>query len=272
MGKTTTIEWELITPRMAAAWLETNTHNRNLNQRRVDAFVRDISEGNWDEDANSIKLNEAGSIVDGQHRLWAIVEADIPCRCLVMRNIKPATIRRVDTGKSRSLADFLSMDGIPSATAMASAVNHLMTYRAFGRFGVHSGRNYVSPTMDEALTFYDTQTGLYETLNLCNGVRQALGGGSIWCAIFYILDRIDTDDAHAFLKAVEIGADLSTDSPIFCLRRRLLENKISHRKFGPAEYSALVIKSWNLWRQGVPVTRLAWRAGGASPEVYPVPE
>lgn len=91
-----------ITPEMAARWLEKNTHNRKLQTKNIDQYAQDMRNGDWQYTHQGICLAADGTIVDGQHRLHAIVRAGVPVEMLVTRNA-PFTIQGVvDAGTVRN--------------------------------------------------------------------------------------------------------------------------------------------------------------------------
>ena len=68
----------LVTPEMARRWLDSNTRsNRRPSAKTVDAYAREMAAGRWLVTHQGIAFNQAGELVDGQHRLLAIIEADV---------------------------------------------------------------------------------------------------------------------------------------------------------------------------------------------------
>ena len=75
---------EYITPKTAEKYLEQNTNNyRRMNRNKVSIYARDMKNGSWQTNGEAIKFNKRGELVDGQHRLKAIMEADVPVKMLV---------------------------------------------------------------------------------------------------------------------------------------------------------------------------------------------
>jgi predicted nucleic acid-binding Zn ribbon protein len=69
-----------VTPEMAERWLGHNKVNRNLRNRRVDQFARDMRSGRWQLTGEAIKFGKSGNLIDGQHRLWAVIESGCTSR------------------------------------------------------------------------------------------------------------------------------------------------------------------------------------------------
>jgi hypothetical protein len=104
--------WELVTPERAAELLETNTANRGLRLEAVHAYARDIAEGRWMVTGESIKIDWTGRLIDGQHRLAAVVEAGVPVSMLVISGLDPIVQRVIDVNVRRTAGDALRMLGV----------------------------------------------------------------------------------------------------------------------------------------------------------------
>lgn len=98
-----------ITPSMAARWLEGNTHNRPVNQGHVERLAREIKAGRWRLTHQGIAFSPGGVLLDGQHRLWAIVMADVQVTIRVFFNEPPENVEYLDGGLLRSAADRMSL-------------------------------------------------------------------------------------------------------------------------------------------------------------------
>lgn len=113
-------------PDLAARWLDGNTHNRPLRQSLVDRYVRDMQAGRWRLTHQGIAFNVDGVLIDGQHRLWAIVLSGVTVRLRVFFNEPLESMKTVDTGLVRSNFDVLHLTG----EAGRLSVSHLATLRA----------------------------------------------------------------------------------------------------------------------------------------------
>src|SRR5256885_4562153 len=67
-----------ITPKKAAEYLERNTANRPLSAKTVRDFAAAMRRGEWQVTHQGIAFDTTRALVDGQHRLAAIVQADVP--------------------------------------------------------------------------------------------------------------------------------------------------------------------------------------------------
>ena len=102
-----TVAVEVITPSVAKQMLEGNVDNRKLRKFRVNQYADAIKRGMWDIQNDAITISKTGRLLNGQHRLTAIVEADTPVQCLVLRGVDDSTYASIDAGLSRNVNDAL---------------------------------------------------------------------------------------------------------------------------------------------------------------------
>ncbi|MFA4972409.1 MAG: hypothetical protein WC683_07330 [bacterium] len=92
---------EDITLDTAKRYLAASKGNRRINEFRVDTYVRDMLAGRW-YIGETIKFDSNGVLLDGHHRLLAILKYGLPVRSLVTRNLPPESIRGIDLGQPRT--------------------------------------------------------------------------------------------------------------------------------------------------------------------------
>ena len=123
---------EVITPEMAEAFLEGNTHNRLVKTVNFKKLVDDMAAGRWDFNGESIKFAEDGTLLDGQHRLLACVESGKPFIAIIVTGLPAVAQETIDTGSSRSLADVLRLRGYASANELSSFLRYRVKIDKFG--------------------------------------------------------------------------------------------------------------------------------------------
>lgn len=103
---------EVVTPESAKEMLKGNSTNRPLSSRLVKAYSRDMENGDFKTTHQGIALNSKGEVVDGQHRLQAIIDAGVPIRLVVARYSEECTAldMPLDLQKRRHVSDILGMD------------------------------------------------------------------------------------------------------------------------------------------------------------------
>ncbi len=87
-----------------------NNFNRPLKPRLVDNYVRQIESGNWRRTHQGIAFDEEGVVLDGQHRLHAIVRTGQSQPMLIFLNENQAAHESIDGGKQRTLLDVVRLE------------------------------------------------------------------------------------------------------------------------------------------------------------------
>ena len=113
---------EDITPELADIFMTGNVLNRERSPARISGFARDMKAGKWKLTHQGIAVDSESRLLDGQHRLLAIIQSGCTVKMMVSYNVPPEAIHQIDVGlRPRSIADTAKMiRGTPrSAQAVA---------------------------------------------------------------------------------------------------------------------------------------------------------
>jgi hypothetical protein len=102
---------ERITPRKAEAWLNLNTNNRPLRPGVVEKYADDMKHGRWTNCPEPISFYADNDLADGQHRLFAIIDAGVEVTMPVARGLRREDGLNINTGLGRSLIDNARISG-----------------------------------------------------------------------------------------------------------------------------------------------------------------
>lgn len=259
-----------ITPDKAREMLAYNTHNRNLRGRVVAAYAEDMRMGGWAEDGQSVKFAADGALLDGQHRLAAVIEADVPVRMLVVRNLPNEAQENMDTQAKRTFGDVLKLRGEDRFIALAAAARRVHLWETGFR---KKGSGQISPTNRQMLQTLDKYPWLRSTVSVSESVRQHVPiHGSILALCHWLFVQIDADDCNHFFSRLADGVNLAEGDPIHVLRRTVFKENTDRSRIADTVLLAYVIKAWNAFREGRKISILRYRPGGANPEAFPEPQ
>lgn len=282
MGNTTLLTQIItITPADAEEMLSRNTRNRNVKQALVNRFALSMARGEWDLNGEAIKVADTGLVLDGQHRLHACVKSGAPFTSLVITGLPEATQYTMDTGKSRTLADMMKLQGEKDYVRLSALTTAVLRARKWGiRVAIAPGATSYVLTIKEQLDFLEDNPWLRDlcaasTDYLRLGITARVAG-----LMLHVLGEIDREDAEFFFERLKDGADLENGSPILALREWLRNNR-TEKNSGSKQVvrgmdaqvymTAVIIKAWNAYRAGRQIKVLAYRIGGAKPEAFPEP-
>lgn len=251
---------ETITPEIAAKWLESNYSNRPLRQAHIDALARDITNGDYRLTGDPIRFDSNGDLFDGQHRLWAIIQADLPVESYVARGLDPAVKQIVDTGAKRTLGDALALTGEHSTHLLAGIINIVWK---FDRDGYSSN---VSPTHLEAMEWLAQNREVIDAVGIAGQVRASLKvAPSPVGAAFFLNARTDASASAAFWEAAATGEGLAAGDPVLALRRWVYGMLAKRDKPQARVQLAYYLVAMNAWREERSVRIVHWRAENGMP-------
>jgi hypothetical protein len=264
-----------VTPELAEQLLGRNTHNRNVNTRIVAKYARDMKNGEWEFNGEAIKIADDGTMLDGQHRVLAVIEADVAIDMLVIEGLKRQTQNTMDDGRKRSLADALRLKGEKDVNNLAAALRMLYSYE---RHGVPSQISSASATTRECIDVLERNPGLRESADYTKNQRGKQSASKIIAASYvtsfhYIFNIAQSnEDATRFFDLLGSGDGLKAGDPIHTLRERMIDDKMKSGRaesLGTNQKLAFIVRSFNGWMQGETLQKLQWRAGGAHPDAFP---
>lgn len=249
--KTKEITKQLITPEIAKEYLELNTFNRKISQPVLLRYVNDMKNGKWKDDTfELIKISKTGRILDGQHRLEAVVKSKCSIYFHIAFNLEENIFDVLDTGKSRNASDCFRIAGVKSSNTIPSIIAHYNLLKS-GKKSI-AQLNFKS-TNAELLNQYYEDVDFWQNVSrktnnwyhaFAKIITPSFIGGSF--AYFYTLNPTK---AELFIDQLCTGVNITNNS-IYLLRTKLILDKTSPRKLPRMLKIALIIKTWNHFVQG----------------------
>lgn len=206
---------QLVTPGMAAAWLlKRDSNQRALSQATVDSYVRDMQDGAWSLTHQGIAFNREGLLIDGQHRLAAIVASGVPVSMLVTFGVDGDFSAPIDQGRGRSVNDITKL-----GTTRVATIGYLFRCESARMSGIRIGSTLAISTYARTKDLIDRVVDIGRT-NAGNGrlVAPALG------AIAYAWP-INPVECERFLIQARDGELLKTGDPAYAFRGWLDRNR-----------------------------------------------
>lgn len=252
-----TVTFILITPKMAEEWLGKNIGNRNVRDARVRLFAADIAAGKWAQTAEAIKFDWNGRLIDGQHRLNAVLLAGKPARMLVARGLDPDAQKVLDTGSKRTSADALRMHGSTANYAIISAAIKLIVGIENGTVTSTNSR-VPELTNTQILDYYNGREEALESAATFGRriAKSTLAMASVATAFAYQALDLDADVAIDFLTDLEQMRTAGDGDPRYTLIRRLQRARETGERSSQAQQYFFFIRAWNAARKGERLSRL----------------
>ena len=237
-----------VTPDLARYYLSHNSVNRCLSNDRVLRYAADIKAGKWKpNELEPIGFDFNGNLIQGQHRLNAVLVANVPQDFYIVENQDPCIMAVLDTGKSRTAGDVLRIFNIENSNKISAGIK--LRYRIEAGIFSNSGNvNYILTNQD-VLDKYNLRPEFWQ--DIANRA-QRLYKASLQIAspqiVFGLLAYwIDKGESTVFIEAV-----FKDDHSVINakgLNKFLTNQKIKRRKLSQAELIGLFFKYHNLWKE-----------------------
>jgi hypothetical protein len=242
-GKTERFSFDaLITPDIARAMLAFNVGNRPVTASRVAEHVKRLRNGSFILTHQGIAFSSGGVLNDGQHRLTAISEADIPARVNVTFGCNREEFSVVDQGKHRGVADLLAIRGMKYYAVAAAIANALYSVQ-FGRAG--------SVQEIEAYALGLNQNILAAASSVAQSMNKISNPSSTGAAFYWIATHSKQPSVMRKLEAFWHGMSAGENLTGCRLRLRewLLHRASTSRdsKLIATDRAAAIINTWNSW-------------------------
>lgn len=243
---------EEFTPERAKSVLETqNKKNRKIQDKTVRGYVHDMKNGKWLITGDPLKFDTSDYMIDGQHRLSAVVHSGVTVNFAVIRGLEPEAQDVIDTGRRRTAGNMLELRGITHAAKIAAAA----------RIGVAFDKGLLPTSMSrlpdcthqEVVEWTEKHhESVLPVLAPSNLIYRAMGGSS--AGILYAFHRLHLVDATATLQLLTDLNELKTagkGDPRAALMKRLqVIGKDPRIKSTPSSTMFAVFRAWNAIQKG----------------------
>jgi hypothetical protein len=272
------VQWIDITPAIAQRWLRNNFRNRPVTEDTVAAYARDMARGVWVSTHQGIAFNDRDELIDGQHRLLAIVRSGCTVRMMVTFGLpseipgqEMTTMDAVDRGRTRSVADQLKIQhGMKNGSVIAAICATIGSLC----FGERTRRLSVGQTLEIYRAFQGPMDWIIERRPKAAGLKAT---GSLAAFTFALATELAfavkkgavgeapaSRIAEMFERLVG-GEELVNNSPVAHLRAFLTSDDAKLLNRGTDRGLAeLVLEAIRLEMLGAPIEKLELALDGAN--------
>lgn len=248
-----------ITAELAHKWLRNQNANRSIRTDRVTEFARDMRKGKWRVTGEALKFNPEGKLLDGQHRLLALLEVaeedpDFTVTILTVWNVPDDAQDVMDTNSRRTGADQFKIKGYANYAALAAAAKWSIIWERKALYAERSQR-IVSHT--DQLEFVKANPRLEEITSMAAAKSKYffMPLGFVITA-WWVLDRIDDEQAKWFFERMADGTNLPELHPILALRNSLILLRVQKSSMPADVYLSMTMRTWNAMRQNKNVQKM----------------
>lgn len=246
-----------VTPPLAEKWLaDHNEGNRPISKSVVKRYADDIKNGRWMLTHQGPAFDDSDRLIDGQHRLSAVIESGIPVPMYVTFGADPETFAVIDINYKRQPGHLVPG---PYAKAKAAAARFLTAPPRLVYVANFHNRDAVR-IATENMPYIEDAAALaylvYKTAKINTAMHTAV------LTLALQSERV-ASRVPEWVEGLATGVGLDRTDPRLALRNRwALESHHLNAGGGRAESAYLIVRAWNAFVDGEPMTRLQLPKGG----------
>lgn len=257
---------ENITPAKAQEYLRTSLGNRPISKVYVRSYADTMRKGGWMLNGVPIIFDIDGHLLDGHHRLLAVIEAGIPVRFDVSRGAPAEAFTTYDTGRHRTVGQILAMQGVKNYVLVGAIVSANETLIRNGRlFGNNNHENNgAKRTLNDTYELYSRDCEGYEKVgsyitalrSRCKILPVSWEGG-----LFYYLTHTGGYREESVRPFFDCLHDLDSNAikSAALLRKAIAKEAMEGRKMQPETQWAFLVKAWNAYITGADIKILRYQ-------------
>lgn len=224
---------QLVTPELAQKYLQKNSINRPIRESRVGVLCNEILMGNWKTTHQGIAISKSGILLDGQHRLSAIVKAGIPVEILVFSELDEKTFSVIDKGIARTHADTIGINNNITAILNFIAIN------------VHGSRYASTDTIIYLNNLLSDD--IASLLENCHGNKPIVSQAPLRVAALICAHRFGADYVHTLYRNI-VASNFDVLPPIGqAFFKQVVSNSLAKDKAGGQRQLIVFTKTMDLF-------------------------
>lgn len=254
---------EIITPDKAKSYLENNyARQRNLSESHIVHLAQQMKAGQWMSNGEPIIFASNGNLIDGQHRLKAIIRSGVSIETLIVEGVDEESFVTINSGKPRSLSNVLAIKNIPNYNNISTCVYGVMNYRRALKVTrtIKEGNDTwkqiggslsasVRPSKIDIVTEYEKHSDEYQhAIHLSAKSKKIMPMGPLSIiAALALIDGNHKDFVEPFFSILASGIFPDENHPAYRLKCRFEQNRVAKLKMSNNQSILLVAKAWNVY-------------------------
>lgn len=244
-------------PEAAKAMLSTyHVDYRKYRRSYGEGLARDMAAGNWVFDGSPIRTDVDDNLIDGSHRLNAVVISNTTQQFLHVGKLPVGAYDTIDTGLARNYADSLRRRGYKNANMRTALVKLIERWESGKSLG-----DTKRLTMSEIEAIHDKHVDtVSRALSLSVGsVNRCNLPGALLAFSWWLLSEHDATKAKMFMTQFVEGENIRKGMPAYALRSRLYD--MQENGAPRNEYMYLVLRAWKAYCDGEEQYRIMLPSG-----------
>lgn len=242
-----------VDPLTANRWLSRNSENhRNARDVVVAKYAADMAAGRWCLTGAPIQFDTNGTLLDGQHRLKAIIKSGVTIPMFVVEGLPAEAESYMDVGAKRTLADQFGIARYPNRAVVAAGARLAFAW-ATDRLGDRMEnlsdaevREFVvaNPSLIDAAAFTKTTPGPLASSAVCAATWRLIDSGH------------SRSQVHEFFRAIAELRSNGPGDPKHALISRIQRARQVRERVKSTAVLSMIVRAFNAEYLGNPLHRM----------------
>jgi len=241
--------------------IKLNVSNRPLNSKTVDWYAKQMAAGEWTLSGQTISISDLNTLLDGQHRLAAVIKSNCCIMFNVAYNVPYESFVNYDNMRSRGLGDVFAVENIPNYKSIAAILSKYNALKNGNEANMGfsnntnnhgSGFKNIKFTNSEALKLYNANKDLIQRIYLisdrCYCKIKLFTRSQVGAIIYYLIQDLhhDKNKVFSFFQQLFFNENVENKS-IYYLREKLINGSIGNFRMVSRLRYIYLIKCWNAY-------------------------
>jgi hypothetical protein len=238
-----------ITPDSAEALLKRKNRNRTIHLGQLNKIKRSLEQGRWQINGETIIFDDHGNLIEGQHRLRAVLDTGMGIWTLIVHGINFERFKTMGQGSKRTAGDILGINGEKDGRLLAAALRWVYRYENDLMSNPHP-----IITDDELADTILAHPKIVDSIPFGRRCHSVAAPG-LCTALHYLCTKRDLGTANDFFWTLGTGEQMESTHPILVLRERFhksdreAKRALSKMVFRDEVKAQMIASCWNMLRK-----------------------
>ena len=228
--------------------------NRKPSLQAVKKYAQDMTGSSWLFTGDSIVFSKEGILIQGQHRLFACIRADVALEVVVVTGVHKDAFKVLDQGINRTLGNILfsetDIQVNPTTLAQVVRLTWVFLNKKIDQPKTSRG-DEICFTRSEGLALLEQRPELIDFVGRYNKAKVVTPSVAGFC--YWMLSQYDSGGAQLFLDKVLLGVGLKADTIEWTLNQKLINN--NNRKQGKLDRTSIIANIIIGWRKVIGLSK-----------------
>jgi hypothetical protein len=225
------------------------------------SYAEAMRRGQWKFNGDSIRLSKTNVLLDGQHRLHAVVESGTSQWFIFVDDLDDDSFDTIDQGRKRTGSDVLSIKGEKNSAALASALRWILC--------IEYGNANHKVTASELLQMLEKYPEARRWATFYSGSKEmrALFNSPLIAIATLFSHKYGDAVVERLMQQLANGEGLNKSDIAYQLRHRAIQNKSRITKIRDSAFAHMTVKAFKAFVMNKPIAVLRVQSDEAFPEI-----